>query len=240
VNVPQDVMERLAAVDTRPTALRRADFEESPHAGGSGEDTIYEFTANAPFGIRDQRYRVVPVARESFSTDGNSDQDTFTLSHDIIDSRVSDDLVLYEGDQQVSADSIDYANDTFDYTDNGTGNDLTAYYVVATQAAVKIRKVAPGDSNSETLVEHDAALINRRDPNKDPLVFDLNASQLQRTVPRDWKLQITIRGPFDAGRDPDTDPAPVNALVQIPINRADVAEVDGLAAAVNTDTARRT
>lgn len=238
--IPQEVADRLAAVETRPTSLKRSDFAESAHAGGSGRSTIYEFTADQPLAIRDGRYRIVPVARETFTTDGNSDQDTFGLAHNIIDSRVSDDLVLYEGDQKVSEDSIDYANNEITYTDNGTGNDLTAYYVTATQANVKIRKVAPGDSNSETLVEHDAALINRRDPNRDPLVFELTRSQLQRTVPRDFSIEVTIDGPFNAGRDPETDPAPVNALLQIPVRRSNVAEVDGLGGAVRDDMTGQT
>lgn len=236
----QEIVNRLANVATKPGTLRRDDFDASPHSGGSGETTVLTKRARQPFALRQgARYRVVPVARETFTSDGSGSQQTFNLSHDLIDSRVSEDLVLFADGSQVSEDSVDYDADSFAYTDDGTTQDLTVYYVAATQAQVKLRKVAPGGSNSETLVEHDAALINRRDPNRDPLEFTLDASPLQATVPKDWRLEWTVNGPFSAGWDPDTDPAPVNFLVSVPINRAQVAEVEGLASAVSADTSDR-
>jgi len=148
-------------------------------------------------------------------------------------------LVAYADGAAVQPDSVDYAGDSFDYTDGGAAEDLTVYYVAATQAQIKLKKVAPGGSNSETLVEHDAALINRRDPNSDPLEFELTMSPLQGTVPKDWHLKWTVKGPFNAGWDPETDPAPVNFLVSVPINRATVSEVEGLSTAVSQDTSDR-
>ncbi|UXF51024.1 MAG: hypothetical protein HQRvContig05_34 [Haloquadratum phage sp.] len=236
----EEIVKRLASLSTKPGTLRRDDFEASPHSGGSGETTVLTKRARQPFALRQgARYRVVPVARETFTSDGSGSQQTFNLSHDLIDSRVSEDLVLFADGSQVSEDSVDYDADSFAYTDGGSTEDLTVYYVAATQAQVKLRKVAPGGSNSETLVEHDAALINRRDPNRDPLEFNLDASPLQATVPKDWRLEWTVTGPFSAGWDPDTDPAPVNFLVSVPINRAQVAEVEGLASAVSADTSDR-
>ena len=139
----------------------------------------------------------------------------------------------------VSPDSVDYAADLFKYTDGGAVEDLTVYYVAATQAQLKLKKVAPGGSNSETLVEHDTALTNRRDPNRDGLTFQFNQSPLQGTIPKDWRLEWTIDGPYGAGYDPDADPVPVNFLVSVPINRAQVAEVEGLGSAVGDDTSDR-
>jgi hypothetical protein len=136
-------------------------------------------------------------------------------------------------------DSVNYSGNSFDYTDDGTDNDLTVYYVAATQASLKLKKVAPGGSASETLVEHDVALINRRDPNRDPLEFRLNASALQAVVPTNWTLEWTIDGPYNAGWDDSTDPTPVNFLVSVPIRRATVSEIDGLAQAVRTDSSQR-
>jgi hypothetical protein len=239
--VMQEVINRLAAIDTRKATLKRGDFEASAHAGGSGESVILSHKARQPFSLRNgARYRVVPVARETFTTDGNGgNTETFNLSHDIIDSDVSEDLVVFNGNAEAQPDSIDYANDSFDFTDAGTNNDLTVFYVAATQAQLKLKKVAPGGSNSETLVEHDAALINRRDPNRDPLEFALGQSPVQGTVPTDWRLEWSINGPFNAGWDPDNDPAPVNMIVSVPIHRATVSEVDGLGSVVANDSSNR-
>ena len=236
----QDIVQQLANIDTRRATLRRDQFEESPHAGGSGESTILSFKATQPIALRPGgQYRLVPVARESFTTDGSGSTQTFSLAHDLIDSDVSDNVVAYADGSRVTVDAVDYAGDSFDYSDDGTTQDLTVYYVAATQASVKVKKVAPGGSNSETLVEHDAALINRRDPNKDPLEFQLTQSPLQGTIPKDYRLEVTIDGPYSSGRDPDVDPVPSNLLVSIPINRATVAEVEGLSSAVARDTSDR-
>ncbi|WP_144901359.1 hypothetical protein [Halobellus captivus] len=238
--VSQQILNRLANVKTSRETLKRGDFEEKAHAGGSGESVILEYQADQPIALRPGvPYRIVPVARESFTSDGSGTQQTFTLSHNLIDSDVSDDVVLYVDGAITQPDSIDYANDSFDYTDDGTNQDLTVYYVAATQASVKLKKVAPGGSNSESLVEHDAALINRRDPNRDPNTFSFNASPLQGTVPKNWSLQWTVDGPFNAGRDPATDPAPVNMLVSVPINRSTVSDIKGLASEVSEDSSDR-
>ena len=236
----QGIVNRLADIPTKGTTLKRDDFEPSRHAGGSGESVILSKKARQPFALRQGvTYRVVPVARESFTTDGSGTAQTFNLTHDLIDSDVSDDLVVYADGAIVSPDSVDYAADLFKYTDGGAVEDLTVYYVAATQAQLKLKKVAPGGSNSETLVEHDTALTNRRDPNRDGLTFQFNQSPLQGTIPKDWRLEWTIDGPYGAGYDPDADPVPVNFLVSVPINRAQVAEVEGLGSAVGDDTSDR-
>jgi len=237
----QEIVNTLRQVDTTPETLRRGNFEASAHAGGSGETTILSLKASQPLALRQgMRYRFVPVARETFTTDGTADNtETFTLSHNLIDSSVSDDLVLFEGSNQVQPDSVDYGADSFDYTDDGTDNSITAYYVAATQAQIKLKKVGPGGSTSETLVEHDAALINQRDPDRDPLTFDLNASPLQAVIPSDWSLEWTVTGPFNAGYDPDNDPTPVNFLVSIPIRRAAPSEIPNLGSHVRRDSSQR-
>ncbi|TKX79549.1 hypothetical protein EXE53_15405 [Halorubrum sp. SD626R] len=239
-DIIQEVVNRLDDVDTRRATLRRGDFEGAPHAGGSSDSVILDYKARQPIALRQGGiYRVVPVARETFTTDGSGTQQTFNLSHNLIDSDVSDDLVLYADGAQAEPDSVDYAADSFDYTDGGAAEDLTVFYVAATQASIKLKKVGPGGSNSETLVEHDVALINRREPNRDPLKFTFDRSPIQGTVPKDWHLKWEIDGPFNAGWDPETDPAPVNMLVSVPINRATVAEVEGLSTAVGQDTSNR-
>lgn len=236
----QEIINRLREISTEATTLSRADFEGSPYAAGSDETAILEYKTEQPFALRNgARYRIVPVVRETDTTDGSGNQQTFNLGSDLIESDVSDDLVLYADGAQVSPDSIDYAGDSFDYTDDGAQQDLTVYYVAQTQANLKLKKVGPGGSNGETLVRHDAGLVNRRDPNRDPLTFELDASALQAVVPADYTLKWTIEGPYSAGWDPDTDPEPVNLIVSVPVNRAQVEQVDGLASAVAVDSSER-
>lgn len=235
------ILDELREIETEPTTLSRANFDGAPYAAGSDETAILEYKTDQPFALRNgARYRIVPVVRETFTTDGTGgNTETFNLGSDLIESDVSDDLVLYDDGTQVSPDSIDYAADSFDYTDADTGSDLTVYYVAQTQANLKLKKVGPGGSNGETLVRHDAGLLNRRDPNRDPLSFEMDASPLQAVVPKDYTLKWTIDGSYSAGWDPDTDPEPVNLIVSMPINRAQVEQVDGLASAVAVDSSER-
>ncbi|MFB6302773.1 MAG: hypothetical protein ABEH78_07940 [Haloferacaceae archaeon] len=238
----EEIIRRLRGVDTVRGTLRRGDFTASAYSGGGNETVVLETKADQPFALRNGvEYRLVPVARETFTTDGTGgNTETFSLSHDIIDSDQAEDLVLHEdGTGYVEEDAISYSNDTFDYTDDGTNNTLTAYYVTATQASWEIQKVGPGGSPDETLVQHDGGLVARRDPNRDPLEFDLRASPLQAVVPTNFRLQITVDGPYPAGWDPSTDPDPINFLVSIPIARARASSVEGLESAVRRDSAER-
>ena len=237
----QEILNRLNDIPTSRDTLTRADFEASPYSGGDEETAILEYQARQPLAVRDgARYRIVPVVRETFSTDGTADNsETFNLGSNLIDSDVSEDVVLYDAGSRAQPDSVDYTADSFDYSSPNTDSTLTVYYVAATQATLKLKKVGPGGSNSETLVQHDIGIINRRDPNRDPLEFNLNLSPLQGTVPTDWSLEWRISGPFNSGWDPENDPTPVNFLVSLPINRANVSEVEGLASEVSRDTSER-
>jgi len=236
----EDVINRLRAADSTATTLSRPDFEAAAYPAGGDETAILEHKADQPFALRNgARYRIVPVVRESFTTDGSAgDTETFDVPG-LLDSAVSQDVVLYDDGDLVEPDAVDYANGTFDYTDADTGSDLTAYYVSKAQANLKLKKVGPGGSNGETLVRHDAGLLNRRDPNRDPLTFELTASPLQSVVPADYTLKWTISGPYAAGWDPETDPEPVSLLVSLPIARAAVEQIDGLASAVALDSSER-
>jgi len=236
----QDFLAYLASIPTSRGTLSRGDFENTAHAGGSGETTILEHKARQPITLRNgARYRVAPVVRGTYTTDGTGgDTETVSLSENLIESDVTEDLVVYKDGARVAPDSVDYSNDSFDFTDPDTNSTLTYYHVTDQQASLKIKKVGPGGSVSETLVRHDAALINQRDPNRDPLEFDLNASPVQGTIPKDWSLEVTLSGPFNSGWS-DSDPAPENFLVSMPIERSETTDVEGLGSYVRSDSSRR-
>jgi len=234
------ITDRLRQIPTDRGTLRRGNFDASAHSGGAGETVILEREMIQPIAIRQgARYRVTPVARQTEAADSDdTNTETINLNHPLLDSDVTDDVALFEDGQQVSPDAVDYDANAVEYQ-AGADTTLTVYYVPRAQASVKLKKVAPGGSNSETLIQHDAGIINRRDPNRDPLKVSLTESPLQATIPSDWKLQWTIDGPFSSGWDPDTDPDPTNLLVSLPIERGDVDEVEGLDAAVRDDSSRR-
>jgi hypothetical protein len=240
-------IEAMRSVPSTTGHLRRGDFEATDYAGTGAEETILELEANQPLGLRNgQRYRLAIVASETFTTDGTADDtQTVSLSSDFIDSDVTNpNAVAYvdnsgDGtpDTRAAVSAEDYGNNTVDVADEGTTNaEGVVYYAVGAQASVKLRKVGPGGSNSETLIEHDASLLNNRDPNRDPLRFNLNASELQPVIPTDWSLVLNVSGPFPVGIE---DPEAVNLLVSLPIRRSRQSEIEGLAGAVRRDSAGR-
>lgn len=237
----KQVMAAIGQVATVPDTLVRSDFSTTDHAGGSGETVILEWQAEQPVALEDgQVYEVTPVATETYTLDGTADNtETVTLSHDFIDAEVTDpNVVAYSADtgNRLPTSNPDYANDTVDVDDGGeTGVDAKIHYAVGTQASLELHKRGPSGSNGERLVAHDVALINGRDQNRDPLMFDLNASPVQPVVPSNWSLQFRLDGPFSTefGQDP------INFLVSLPIRRARAAEIEDLASVVRNDSADR-
>lgn len=203
-------------------SIAASDWTEE--ANVSGElSSIARYQANRPIAIRPGVAADVNiVAYEEFTSGmGNSSQETYTLSHDIVDAdSVVDDLVLYQGGSAVTADSIDYANNQFDYTDDGSGDELDAFYVVQDQALVDIRKVAPRNVR-DSMKELDAGFANRRDQREDAIEFSFD-HPLDGVVPTDWEIEVLINAPYDvrwegannAGSYPD------NLRLQVPIRRA--------------------
>lgn len=237
-------LKRLRKQPADTFRLIRSDFERS--VGTSGQRSkIGSFKAERPVAIRDGRpFDVSVVATETFATNGTAgDQETFDLSNDLIDSNaVADSLVLYDDGAEVEPDAVDFGADSFSYTDGDTGSDLTVYYSAGDQARIDIQKVSPSGV-PDTLFSGDVGLIHRRDQSKDPLTFGFNQG-LQNVIPTDFTLEIYVDAPYSAtiiGQDGDGDgdrePAR-NALIDINAIGAP-GKVDGLAAAVRADSARR-
>jgi len=236
----EELMKRLRQYETSPETLRRSDFEPAAHAAGSGETVVLERQAIQPIALRNgARYRFTPVARQSTTADGDeTNTETIDLNKPLLDSDVTDDVALFEDGQQVAPDAVDYDAGTVDYQAAADAT-LTVYYVPRAQGVVRLKKVAPGGSNSETILQHDAGMINRRDPNRDPLEVETIPNTLQATIPSDWRLRWTIDADWSSGWDPDADPTPTNWLVSLPISRSVVDSIDGLDAAVRNDSSRR-
>jgi len=212
----------------RPQDLELADLTQTQNTKNE-RSKILEYKATRPFAIREgPPYDLNLVAYEKFTNNlAGNNKDTYSLSNDIVDSpSIANDLVLYQGSSAVSEDSIDYANDQFDYTDNGTGDDLHAWYVVRDQALVQFEIRAP-QNHQKTIDEKDAGQANLRNQGRDPLEFDFS-DFAAGIVPTDWRLEVYANAPYDivwsaAGGDATPD----NALVTIPIRRWE-SEIGGL------------
>jgi len=214
----QRVLERVKNVPTTPGALTRSDFTFSD--GTPGQRTVVaEFKAERPYSIRHRDpFELSLMARDTFTTDGSGNQQTFNVSANLIDQSASGQpFALFADGSRVQADSIDYSGDSFDYTDGGAQESLTAFYAAGDQALVSVQKVAPNGSVEE-LFSGDISQIHRRDHNENPLTMDLDHSPFQPIIPTDFDLEIAVNAPYTvAVTDPDNgDVTAPNALTDVP------------------------
>lgn len=174
--------------------LRTADFTTTNASGDDTDEVIAEFNPPAPIALRPgARHRMVLATVEEFQTNGTAgDQETFNLSHDIVDSENAS-PVLYESGNRVQPDSIDYANNTVTYTDDGTGNYLHFFYVPRGDNRVTIRKVGPNGNVSEPMVEDTSISLAERNQNKEPVTYDAEGP-IHPIVPQNWSLQVVQNG----------------------------------------------
>jgi len=229
----EEVLNRLRSVQTSNQWIRTSDWDQSQNTTGE-LSKIAEFQADQPIAVRGGVAADVHlVAYEQFTTDGTADnQETFNLSHDIVDAvSVADDFVLYEGGSAVDAGSVNYANNSFDYTDDGTNNTLHAYYVVGEQALLQFRKTAP-KSHWDVLKELDSGIVNLREQTRDPVTFDFR-DPFDPVIPTDWRLEVYLDAsyPVQWADDTDSEATADNLMLDVPIRRS-AEEIPGLADAV--------
>jgi hypothetical protein len=242
--VARRVLDRIKSVPTDDGTLTRRDFDFSTGTPNSRTE-IASYQTDRPIAIRHQDpFDLSVLAVEEFTTDGTGgNTETFNLSNDIIDSSVvGDNLVLFEGNSEVQPDAVDLGADSFDYTDDGTGNTLTAFYAAGDQALVSIQKVAP-NGTPEELFSGDIGQIHRRDQNERPLTMDLQQSPFQAVIPTDYTIEVNVDAPYTAAfkADPDDDGTEVvasNGLVDVPFAGAP-SSIPELSDVVRNDMARR-
>lgn len=238
----QGIMQRLRNTPTSRDTLTRGDFSFSTGSQGV-RSQVAEYKPSRLISLSEARpLELSIVAVERKTTDGSGTAQTFTLSHDLIDSNaIAESLALYADGAKVQPDSVDYGADSFTYTDDGTVQELVAYYTSGTQALVEVQKTAPGGS-TETLFSADVGSLHRRETAKTPLSFDFKQSPLQPVVPTDYRLEVYVNAPYTAaytysdndGNESDGS----NAALDVPIRGAG-SSVDGAKRAVSMDMARR-
>jgi hypothetical protein len=232
---------QLRELPGKAQKLGRDDFELSNGVAGE-ESVVATYEAEVPLEVREgARARIQFVTAEEFTTDGSAgDAETFDLAHNLVETNNATNLVLYESGNRVQPDSVDYAADSFDYTDDGTDNTLHAFYVARDPGRVRIEKVAPKTSAqvSEDLENETTSGLADRDQNKEPVTFDYGKPG-EGVVPTDWTLRVVVDAPFAVAFNDDdlattTEDTASNALLELPIYQYE-GKVAGLGQAIKAE-----
>lgn len=224
----EEVLKRLREVSTRTTDLSKPDMTLSENTTNQ-ESVVASYSADLPLAVREGKPITLALAAfDTWTTNSTSgDSETFSFAHNIIESPTTSNFVLYEGGSLVQPDSVDYANNSFTYTDDGTGNNLYGFYIADNPGTLTIRKVSPGGI-PEDIHTVNLAIAHARDQHRQPLTADFR-HELQPVVPRNWDLEIVVD--VDYQIDFEADGAPeataANAIIDIPIREARQ-NIDGL------------
>lgn len=240
----EKLKQRVAAEIQHRDQFTVRDFTTSPGSNGK-RTSVAEFQTNRPLAIRNGfPVDLAIMAYEEQTADGTAgDQETFTLSHNPIQSgATSDNLVVYEGDTELAVDSVDFDADTVTVTPANAGSTIGFFYASGDQARVEIHKEAPNGTH-EPLWSGDLKLLHMRDHEKDPVSFNFTQSYWQSILPTDWTLKVYVNAPYIArfGKDVGGDGAEeraTNALLGIPF-AGGTGEIEGLSQTVRLDAANR-
>ena len=182
-------------------------------------------------------FRIALPAYEGFTSDGtDGNSETYNLSHNLIESPNTTDVVAYVGGQRVSPDAVDYDANTVDVTDSGSGNNIHIWYTTDAAGEVELVKRAPDGKATSEMTLDSAALhhIARQNQTDQPhyLSFTRDADGW---VPTDFSLEIYVNAEYQVALvDPDGDGATAdNALYQLPASKAN-SEIPGLPSAVRS------
>lgn len=224
MSVQQQYVDALKETPGDRTTLHRKQFDLTDGTAGE-RSLVAEYTANGvPFRVMEGvAGRIMFVTAEEFTADGTANTETHNLSYNIHESKNTQNLVLYSDGNRVQPDSVDYANNSFDYTDSGNSETLHAFYVARDPGAVTIEKVAPETDArlSQDLDDETTSGLADRNQNKEPVKFNFT-EPLQGVVPKNWKLRVYVDAPMPVRWNDDNlsttnGDVATNSLVSIPI-----------------------
>jgi len=232
-----NIMQQLRQVPASRQKLRKSDFDLT-NGTASERTLIAEHKVKTPTVLRpDRGARLAFTTVEEFQTPGDGSQTTYDLTHDIIETPNTDNLVLFEAGSVVQPDSIDYSADSVTHTGPGSAEYLHAAYVPRDPTLVEIERQAPRAQGgmSDVVLDEPTSLLHPQDQNQDPPEF-LGSHPLDFAVPKNWKVQIYANGPvpfeWDDGAESNSQGAVArNAVISLPVRRAG-SDVEGLSQAV--------
>lgn len=239
-----DVMARLEGANVRNTTLSPRKFETSTNSQGSLSEiaSLVADTALAARAGRSNPLRVAIPAYQSFTTAGDGSDQTFTVTHDLVECPDTQDVVVwFDGDYQGSPKSIDHDADSFTVSGPGSAVTVHAYYISGKAATFQLRKKTPSakQSSNAKLYEANLGLVHQANQSEQPEYLSLGESPLERFIASDMELTARIDAPYQVRwTDPDGDDTePTNVLLQVPAQKANK-EIEGLRSAISADMGR--
>lgn len=243
----EDAVNAVRSASKDGMSLSKSEFALTNGVGTNKRTEIASYQADTPLVLNDQQPLMLALtAYDGFTTDGSAaNQETFNLSHDLVDTPNTEDLILFEAGNRVNPDSVDYANNSFSYTDDGTNNALHAYYIPSDATDIEIVKQAPSSEGriEQRVYDASTALIHRTNLFKDGEAYDSHdaANPLKHVVPAKWDLVVYAKGDYAVTWDDSEDATngsdgttAENALFSLPV--AQLSErIDGLSGAVRAD-----
>jgi len=208
--------------------LERPDFQMFPNQPNQWSKIA---EAKVPFGYA---YKVLPEPLEIYlsrknthtsdATAGNAE--TFNLDYDLIDSpNLGDDkgaLWLYDDDTLVAADSLDYAANTYTYTDPATGSTLESFGIFA-EGSVRIRGYTPNKGRHITLFEKLLRMLHGGDIVRTPPI--IRAIYPRDILPEDFRLTVELKSSAVVPNAAADLAKARNYVIKIPIERLKMEEL---------------
>ena len=228
-----NVAQRLRDTPAQHNHITPRTFREegkTPVNATGERSKIAELTLDTPLRLksgRDNPFRVaVPAYEKLGPTDGSAgDSETFNLSHEIVESPVTQDAVVYlDGSLYGAPDSIDYANNSIDVTDPNTGSAVHVWYITGEAATLSLYKAIPNSetSNSQRLWKNQLARLHEQEQSKQPEFFNFPGRSWKPYLASDMKLRVYINAPYEVRfEDPDGHGnTATNMLLNIPTEQA--------------------
>jgi len=239
------LIERLQNAKRQTGHIVPDDMATSVNSQGQRSE-IAEFRATTAHMLRSGRSNPLKLAiptyekKTSDGTAGNTE--TFSLTHSITETAVTQDVVVWiNGTYYGAPDAIDYANDTIDVTDDATGNRIHVYYISDAAASFELRKAAANaDTGSQRLYSANLGLVHPSPQIEQPEYMELNQTRLHPFVGADMTVNAYVDAPYTVRwTDNDGDGTEAtNALLHIPAQIGQ-SEVRGLTSAVGADMGRQ-
>ncbi|WP_232703150.1 hypothetical protein [Halobacterium wangiae] len=222
--IPNKVKKTLQETGRDRRNLSPQSFEWSP--GSMGQRTriarLRADTAHKLLGK--QSGKTLEVALPAYEglgpTNGTADdQETFTVSHGILDCPNTQNVVVYlDGDYYGTPDSVDLSTGDIDVTDPGTASTVHVFYIPDKAGTIEIEKALDGStSTSKNLKTLSAKNIHRKNLSEQPEFFEFTDAEdgLEPFVAADMTLDVYVDVPYVVRfEDPDGDGAmATNALL---------------------------
>ena len=220
-----DLKERVQAVSRTPGTLSPATATKTESNTTGAESRIVQHRADTVHRLKQGRRHPFRVALPTYEALGPTDTtagntETFNLGREVISTPNTEDVVVWlDGSYYGQPDAVDYANNTIDVTDAGTGSTVHVYYITDDPATLTVRKETPGGDTKEPIYSANLKLVHQTRQSEDPEYLTLTDSEWQEFVASDMTLEIYVDAPYPVQFTDDNGDGtePTNALLHLPV-----------------------